>query len=106
MKSIKKIYSEAIKELSEDAVVAQAPAAGDPITLNTAPVDKDLTANDTGVGTHDILGQFDPNNGIGTDKDSYIPTKKRKNTKDKEELIPLPKKIEVLDGEGELLNDK
>lgn len=107
MKTLFKIYEEAVKELSEDAVIATDPAAaGDPIEVQTTDDDdNDITANAVGAGVKDVLGKFDPNAGIGTDKDAYIPTKKRKkHIKDTDDLAPLPKKVEVNDDQGELLN--
>ena len=105
MKRLNKIYEEAIRQLEEDAIAtATPPAAGDPIDVKTDKVEgDDPTANSDGVGVKDVLGDFDPNKGIGTPQDNYIPTKKRKK-KNTEDLAPLPKKVEVDDNQGELLN--
>lgn len=109
MNCLDKIYEEVIKQLEEDAMVADAPAAtGDPIEVDAEKPDEgedDLTANSKGVGTKDVLGDFDPNKGIGTRTDNYIPTKFRKKKKDEDpkDLAPLPKTVTVDTTQGELL---
>lgn len=111
MNRLDKIYEEVIKQLEEDAIVADtpAPATGDPIEVDAkkpGEEEDDITANSKGVGTKDVLGDFDPNAGIGTRKDNYIPTKFRKKKKDEvdpKDLAPLPKTVPVDTAQGELL---